>query len=491
MATPTTATLDPQHDTFADWLSPILVKELRQGMKTYAFATVFIGIQLVMILTFGIQALFTKGPQADFSDAEGFFWAMIWVPALIIMPMRGMSAVTEEYKAQTLELMQMTHMSSVRIVIGKWIGIVAQTLLILTSLLPYAILRYFFGGVDLTADLKNMVMIMLASVTLSASMIAISTLHGALRGLVTIAFVWAALGLGNMGRYLFRGGSGSFFFGSSMMSWWAVAGVGLIAAGYTAFSLEIAASRIAPEAENHAMRKRLVACAVLLAATAFVVLLRVLGWDREYGVGALGMTLPILVWTMVDGLTELPIANPQTYRTMATRSWLVRRLGIAFHPGWPSALIFAMLTFGLFFAALARSIPITAKADELRTMMILAGGWLLTPLLPLLWMKNLKQRMMGFLGIQLLCLLLFIVANIMKDHSRLASGEGWTALSFIPSCSLYIAMDEGFANGVAQELAAISGVVTLGILAILLLRAMNEYKLMLKVERITRQGGEG
>ena len=79
----------------------------------------------------------------------------------------------------------------------------------------------------------------------------------------------------------------------------------------------------------------------------------------------------------------------------------------------------------------------------------------------------------------------------MKDHSRLASGEGWAALSFIPSCSLYIAMDEGFANGVTQELAAISGVVTLGILAILLLRAMNEYKLMLKVERITRQGAEG
>ena len=41
---------------FSDWVSPILVKELRQGLKSRVFVATFIIVQVVMILLVGMLA---------------------------------------------------------------------------------------------------------------------------------------------------------------------------------------------------------------------------------------------------------------------------------------------------------------------------------------------------------------------------------------------------------------------------------------------------
>ncbi|MCB1208422.1 MAG: hypothetical protein KDK97_03795 [Verrucomicrobiales bacterium] len=488
MSATTTPVTTPQHDTFADWLSPILVKELRQGLQTYVFAIIFMGIQATMILTFGLQALISDGTGQELRDVDWFFWAMIWGPAIIIMPLRGMSAVTTEHKAQTLELMQMTHMSSFRIILGKWVGIVVQTLLLLISLLPYAILRYFFGGVNLTEDLGSISFIMLASMTLTAITIAASTLPGIFRGLVSIVVVWTMIGVAT--SRVFGGGSwGPFGVRTSLDSWQTILSLILLGGSYIVFCLELAASRIAPEAENHALRKRLIAFAVLLGSLGVIAIVKINSWGSHIGASAMAFGFPILLWTVVDALTELPNPNPHTYSAIAKKPWIVRRLGMALHPGWPSGLLFFIVVWGLYFMGLVivdRG-PSGAR-DQVLIIPMLVAGWIFTPLLPLLWLKNLKQRMVGFVGIQLLCWLIYIVAQNIVYRNGTGGREMSAAIGAIPSCSLYYLMDHGMTDHLTKSLVPIASLTTGGILLVLIFYAFREFRLMLRVERVARTG---
>ena len=475
----------PLHDTFADWLSPILVKELRQGLQAYVFAMVFIGIHTTMILTFGLQALASDPDGLGLQETDWFFWAIIWGPALIIMPLRGMSAVTAEHKAQTLELMQMTHMSSFRIILGKWVGIVVQTLLLLVSLLPYAILRYFFGGVNLTQDLVNIGFILLASLTFTAWTIAASTLPGILRALAAIAIIWFMIGIASSRIF---GGSTSLF-GLRIMSWAGIGALLLVACSYILFSLELAASRIAPEAENHALRKRLIALAVLLGSLAVVAFIRFYGLSDNIASAAMALSVPIVFWTVMDALTETPNANPHTYSAIAHKPWVLRRLGMALHPGWPSGLLFSIVVWCLFFLGLgvanaSRSI----ESQWVWATAVAVGGWMLTPLLPLLWLKNLKQRLVGFLGIQLLCWLVYVISQTILNRDGMGGREMSAVIGAIPSCSLYYLMDHGMTLHLEKVLMPIATITTGGILLVLILYSIREFRLMLRVERVARKG---
>src|SRR5438128_7317412 len=71
---------------FADWLSPILVKELRQGMRARVFVSSFLILQALMIFNV-IVGLLSSAQQADTSFSSGFFWWMIGLPVLLIMPL--------------------------------------------------------------------------------------------------------------------------------------------------------------------------------------------------------------------------------------------------------------------------------------------------------------------------------------------------------------------------------------------------------------------
>ena len=60
MSVPTALTetgAPPGAPDFSDWLSPILVKELRQGLKSRVFVGSFIVMQVVMIMAMGLRLL--------------------------------------------------------------------------------------------------------------------------------------------------------------------------------------------------------------------------------------------------------------------------------------------------------------------------------------------------------------------------------------------------------------------------------------------------
>ena len=167
-----------KHSDFGDWLSPMVVKELRQGMRSRIFVAAFYLTQLLMILStvFGlIAASRTENVPSDlFGFLSGLFWFMVSVPLLFVMPLLGFGALHTEMKAGTLELVFLTRLSAWRIVAGKWTALMAETLLLVCAILPYVILRYFLGGVNIIEDLQSLFFLLLASALLTAATLAMS-----------------------------------------------------------------------------------------------------------------------------------------------------------------------------------------------------------------------------------------------------------------------------------------------------------------------------
>ena len=169
---------------FPAGFSPMLVKELRQGMRTNLFTVAFILLQTVMILSL-LAGLSDPGS----SEVDGFFWFFIVVILLVVQPLRGFNALSAEYQLNTMDLIQLTKLNGWRITLGKWTALNAQTLLFLTGVLPYLVMRYFLGNVNFVIDLAALGMLGLGSALASAITIGCSVFRFfILRGIILIGF---------------------------------------------------------------------------------------------------------------------------------------------------------------------------------------------------------------------------------------------------------------------------------------------------------------
>ena len=136
----------------------------------------------------------------------------------------------------------------------------------MAALLPYAVLRYYFGGVDVLNDLAIIAHMLMASMVLTAGAVALSAAPLAVRILVLIG-VLPAMTMGLSGFAMMRvfGGFASGMIISSSLGgpgWWLLP---CMTALYVYMLLEFAAAKFAPPSENHPARKR--TAALLLSIT--------------------------------------------------------------------------------------------------------------------------------------------------------------------------------------------------------------------------------
>jgi len=314
---------------FPSSFSPMLVKELRQGMRTHLFTVAFILLQSVMVLSL-LAGLADPSSLA----ADGFFWFFIGITLLIVQPLRGFNALSSEYLLNTMDLIQLTRLDSWRITVGKWMALNAQTLLFLTGVMPYLVMRYFLGNVDFITDLTGLLFLGLGSALASAITIGCSAFrHVILRGVLVIAF-----GIGFVLLYvtiqttILRSG-----WGESRLATMGLAALSLLYGSF--FFLSFGASRIAPLSENHSTRKRLVALGFTALALGFL-------WFDIEGAVLLVVGL-ILGLACVDALTEpLPVYSKVLE---PFRRHPLGRLGATFlAPGWMGGISFFLICFGVF-----------------------------------------------------------------------------------------------------------------------------------------------
>ena len=277
-------------DDFPAWLSPMVVKELRQGVQAGSFAWTFIGLQAVMFLALS-WAIANVGPDAARNLVNGLFWPPVAVGILLLLPLRGLGAISSERIGNNLDLVRLTRLSATKIVLGKWLAIMAQVVLLTAAILPYLVLRYFFGGVNVIQDLEIIGWLLAGSMAVTAAALALSTLP------VWVRIAAAVLAVPNTITFvgLFGGRGSPIGFTGGVERFRLLAVLVL----YTVVLLEYTASRIAPVAENHALQKRSLALAV------GVVWLVVGAWaSQPMALATMAATVPLLLTYAIEALLE-------------------------------------------------------------------------------------------------------------------------------------------------------------------------------------------
>lgn len=456
-----------ERSDFGDWLSPMLVKELRQGMRSRIFVTAFYLTQVLMILStvFSLLAASTANgaPGNVFGFLNWLFWFMISVPLLFVMPLLGFGALHAEMKARTLELVFLTRLSAWRIVSGKWAALMAETLLLVCSILPYVILRYFLGGMDILEDLQGLFFLVVGSALLTAATLAMSPYESKLlralfvlglifvfQSLIGLLFAWAA----------FSGGGASS--GSSMATWQVYVILLAFVPAFILLALEIAASRIAPPAENHAARKRLIGVYLL-------VIVPVLALIVPNGSGLHGISLLLLAVVIIDGLAEPIERLSAVRRPFAGMGEIGRALGLFFSPGWASASWYILLVAGLGAVMLYSQSHLDDPKEVLEYVSYL--GMLV---FPAALIRLFRPSTQYFLALYIGLHGLFAAVTFFVGMMSGISSEPLTRwICPIPNCVFLLSLTDQVTGPQALEFLRFTGLVTAGSLGILLVRGMT------------------
>jgi hypothetical protein len=255
---------------------------------------------------------------------------------------------------------QLTHLGSRGIVMGKWVALLAQMLLLAVSMLPYLLLLYFVGIGELGLHLTAFGLSLGWGAGLCAFAIAMSPAAwwwrlGALGGMMFVACVTVFGLCEDIGRV----GNGLPL---------AILVQGCLA---TLFALVVGMRRVAAEAEETAWVLRsvgvLTVIAVLLAAPSC-------GWGlKDWGFFVV-CALPTWVWLVLELSTETTSGH-----LLAARRWMQRPVWVRWSrhflaTGWWSGTLLVIVVFGCALFGL-RGVPFVGRMGLLSGVHLLA--WLL------------------------------------------------------------------------------------------------------------------
>lgn len=380
-------------DDFPAWMSPMLVKELRQGIQSGAFAWTFVLLQAAMFVLMTVWLLERADDALGNSNRffHGMFWWLFAMAAVAVIPMRAGASMAAERQGLSLDLLRLTRLSATQIVVGKWLATMAQVSLLAVAVLPYVVLQYFFGGLDVISDLQTLLVVVLSASVVTALSVASSGQSTVSRIGVGILTAYASLMLVGTGlSRLSAPGSGS------------VAAIAVAASLATAVLLEYAAVSVAPPAENHAGRIRAI---VIVAALAAIAAPRFVG---PVGHGA----LVTMAWLLAVGVCSAEYTTDPS--PVAAIPAAFARFGVPgriaaflFTPGWATAVPFTLLAAVL--CGIAATSAFTARA----TPALLATSFAATlfPLPLMVWFPAGRQRWITLILVHVASLAAYLIAS--------------------------------------------------------------------------------
>lgn len=199
-------------DALSDRYGAMTTKEMRQGLRRGVFVVPFILIQFLAVLAmayeFSQSELETYSPYIGVMNPSLFFisgpfWMVVFVICALVMPMGGMTVMAQEMDDENYELLLMTSLSRWMVVRGKFWALWGLCLLTLASLLPYMLMRYFIGGVDVWRSLLMVLSVVFCSAMMCAAAIGSSS-YRALKSqlLVFLLFVLSIIASGYAALFL-------------------------------------------------------------------------------------------------------------------------------------------------------------------------------------------------------------------------------------------------------------------------------------------------
>lgn len=251
-------------DRASDWCNPILVKEVRQALKSRAFVVTFLLLLLGswMISAFGLLA---AGPSVEYGSMGQwffmFYFGVLCVALGVVVPFGAFRSLLNERDDNTYELLSITSLSPGQIVRGKWACAIVQTLLFYSAIAPFIAFTSLLQGFDFAQAAVLLVAAFYGSLSLSITTLMLSTTatQRVWQGFLSMAVVSALCVLIGM---VVSGLSTLMMFPLPLDEpdfWWLVV-FGVIMSGtYQWLFYQIAAARLTFESENRSTGIRLTA----------------------------------------------------------------------------------------------------------------------------------------------------------------------------------------------------------------------------------------
>lgn len=412
---------------FPDRLSPMVVKELRQGLRTKTFA----GTMLALHSLLAVVTLMSGGAR----NAEGIVSFMNFLVTTVlcaVLPLTGFSALAGEMKAGTLEMLSLTRLSAGRIVFGKWASVALVISLVAVSIVPYVVARYVFGGLELFGELTQLGMQWIFGLVAAALIVCLSTLRqfwlrAVIVGLPVFAMLFSWIGIFFVFRRLAAVGgtttssSTSFFTFSAGQGWTGLVFAMLLAAWLIFSLLSIAATRIAPLSENLATLKRSVHFAVFVIASVAALM--------GGGASSLAAMSLVIAVACIDALTERESDVASVYVPFYRRG-LVGRAGAHFlAPGWHTGLLFSLLMAGLAAGAAFMAAGAEAAAN---VWLSACAVWLPAAMVQLTFARRFSDRLGAWVVCWLICTVVGTVLTMGFAVFTLNNQTAWPSVA-LPS----------------------------------------------------------
>jgi ABC-type transport system involved in multi-copper enzyme maturation permease subunit len=459
---------------FSDRVSPMLVKELRQGMRAKAFIALFLSLQIFLAVILLSAAAASTSDHVG-STISGIMFTFFAIAVLVVQPLRGTGALSSEVKGNTIDMMVLTRLSAWRIVFGKWVAIVSQSALLLSTIIPYLILRYFFGGMNLVSEIVLLLLMFLTSMALTAVTVGLSGCASVIiRSLLPMFGIPILLIMMLQGMFFMsmRGSSDIMdaFNLATPESRIGVAAYTFAIAYLGASMLSLGASLIAPAAENHALPRRIVAFFLLLLAGAIGCHPEVEGWFVAMMVSIIG--IPALITALTD---SAPYVSTITDR-FARFGPIGRALGWFLHPTWPSGILAGVLMGAVGLATIAIHLfggnhSYGMDDEEATILLAIFGGLIFPAAWQVFLFKGEGQRLAHYL---LLAVGSFVLSMVLTGLAS-SMNNGWFLWFFAWHPLAFLAMVEE--NTVSDDAMFASVlIVDLVLIAILVARALMDIR---------------
>ncbi|KAA1262407.1 ABC-2 family transporter protein [Rubripirellula obstinata] len=350
--------IDRWCETQGDRLTPILVKETRQALKSRQFVVTF-SVLLVAALAWTIIGSLSMMPAIyDSPSASRMligYYIVLAIPMLIVVPMAAYRSLEGEIDDGTLELLSITVLSPWQIVLGKLASASLQMLLYFVALFPCVAYAYTLRGVDLPTVGIIVSVLLVAGLLLTIAALFFAPLSRGRSGrIMTLLALLCVLIAAEWGLAVMV--IGMILYGNPLTTdqlFFAVIASVSIAVSLGHLMLVATAAQLTPESENRSTHLRV----SLLLLTAIVMGLAVLAMEMLDEMGpviAFCFCLGLAgLWTLTSSMmcAESAIVTPRVRRQLPS-SFLARMTLTWLTPGPTTGLVFSAICVSIITSAI-------------------------------------------------------------------------------------------------------------------------------------------
>jgi hypothetical protein len=349
-------------ERLGDWFNPIVVKEVRQALKSRQF----VGTFLLLLLAawagsiFGVSYL---GESLDYGSwavtfHAGFLFALC-VATLVIVPFSTFRSIIEERTETTLELLQITALSPVQIVRGKTQSAMVQVLVYYSAIAPFIAFTALLPGFDVVHVAFSLVMLFITALCFSMIALAIGAhaRNTTMQAISTLFVIAVAFG-GMMAFFSVMTAAGEGIRFDDSTTWWALALVVFLGLSTGYVCEQAAVAQLTFESDNRSTRIRLAAGAHWLVCWLGLLIFLLMRQPPAIPSETLTAILTLTVtYITLAGVLFVSVKDTLSRRVSRglPRSRALRVLWAPFLPGGARGLLYSIVSLflvGVFVAVL-------------------------------------------------------------------------------------------------------------------------------------------